>query len=585
MLSNDKIADQLEQLADLLEFTGANPFRLKAYRNGARIVREYPQSLESLIQTNYDLTGIEGIGKGVAEKCLELINTGKLAQLEQILETVPATVLDLLKVPKLGPKKAAALYQQLQITSLPELKAACEQGRVRQLSGFGEKTEQAILAGIEVADTANRRILWSVCDELVARLRRHLEACDAIEQLEFAGSYRRGKDSVGDLDILVVSPQPAEVMQYFARFQEIGQELVRGETKMSVRLENNFQVDLRVVPAESFGAALQYFTGSKEHNVIVRGRARQRGLKVNEWGVFRVSDDPAQPDTRIAGSSEQEVYQALELPWFPPELREARGEFVWAEAIAEGRQPGLPRLIEATDIVADLHMHTVATDGSATIEEMAAAARQRGLKFIAITDHSKRVAMANGLNAERLLAQWAVIDQINQRCEDGFRILKGIECDILENGEMDLPDEILAQGDWIIASLHYGQTQSREQITDRLLRAIRNPHVCLVAHPTGRLIHRREPYQVDLTSVFQAAVEHRKFLELNANPQRLDLNDIHLANAKSLGIPIVINTDAHHPRGFEDLRYGIMQARRGGLTPQDVANTRSWPEMRQMLGR
>lgn len=585
MLSNEKIAEQLEQLADLLEITGANPFRLKAYRNGARIIREYPQSIESLTQTDFDLTGIDGIGKGVAEKCLELVNTGKLAQLQQILETVPASVLDLLKVPKLGPKKAAALYQQLHITSLAELKAACQRGEVRRLSGFGEKTEQSILAGIEVADAANRRILWATCDQLVSRLRDYLRNCPAIEQLEFAGSYRRGKDSVGDLDILVVSRQPAEVMQYFARFGEIGEELARGETKMSVRLENNFQVDLRVVPAESFGAALQYFTGSKEHNVIVRGRARQLGLKVNEWGVFRVSDDLAQPEIRIAGTSEKEVYQALDLPCFPPEMREARREFAWAEAMAEGRLKCLPRLIEATDIVADLHMHTLASDGSATIEEMASAARQRGLKFIAITDHSKRVSMANGLNAERLLAQWAEIDQINQRSEGPFQILKGIECDILENGEMDLPDDILAQGDWVIASLHYGQTQSREQITDRLLRAIQNPHVCLIAHPTGRLIHRREPYHVDLNAVFEAAAEHRKFLELNANPHRLDLNDIHLANAKSRGIQIVINTDAHHPRGFEDLRYGIIQARRGGLTAGDVANTRSWPEMQKLLGR
>jgi len=585
MLSNEKIASRLEQLADLLEFTGANPFRLKAYRNGARIIREFHQPIDSLVQADYDLTSIEGIGKGVAEKCVELVNTGRLKQLDQILETVPPTVLDLLKVPKLGPKKAAALYQQLQITNLAELKTACEAGQVRQLAGFGEKTEQAILAGIQLADATNRRILWSACDQLVTRLRTHFANCTSIQKIEFAGSYRRGKESVGDLDILVVSDEPHRVMQHFASFEDVGQEIARGETKMSVRLENNFQVDLRVVPAESFGAALQYFTGSKEHNVIVRGRAKQLGLKVNEWGVFRMADDPFQEEVRVAGSTEADVYQALGLPLFPPELREARKEFDWAEASQQTDHRGLPKLIEREDIIADLHMHTVATDGSASIEEMAAAAKSRGLKFIAITDHSKRVAMANGLNAERLLAQWEIIDQINQRSDDGFLILKGIECDVLENGEMDLPDEILARGDWIIASLHYGQSQSREQITDRLLRAIRNPHVCLIAHPTGRLINRREPYQVDMEAIFQAAVEHRKFLELNANPHRLDLNDLHLAIAKSRGIPIVINTDAHHPGGFDDLRYGIVQARRGGLTAADVANTRSWPEMRKLLGK
>jgi DNA polymerase (family 10) len=564
-MNNQKIAAALEQFADLLEFTGANPFRLKAYRNGARVIRELPESVTALLQSNADLTAIDGIGKSVAEKCQELAETGRLGQLDEILETVPKTVLDLLNVPKLGPKKAATLFHELGITNLDQLRQACETGKVRALTGFGEKTESAILAGIEIAASANRRVLWAKANQWVDNLREYLSYCPSVQQLEFAGSYRRGKDTVGDLDILVTSDEPPSVMDYFAAFEDVVEVIARGETKMSVRNQEGFQIDLRVVPAESFGAALQYFTGSKEHNVTLRGRAKALGLKVNEWGVFK-----ADSDERIGGRTEQEVYVAIGLPWIEPELREGRREFDWAVA---GQ---LPRLIEVSDILGDLHMHTVASDGKATIEEMAAAAKQRGLKYIAITDHSKRVSVANGLNAERLLAQWREIDTINARAEDGFQILKGIECDILENGEMDLPDDVLAQADWVIASLHFGQSQPRQQITERILNAIENPHVDLIAHPTGRLLNQREPYDVDIEAVFQAARTHRKKLELNASPKRLDLNDVHLAAAKSLGIPIVINTDAHRIVGLDDLRYGIKQARRAGLTADDVANTKDW---------
>jgi DNA polymerase (family 10) len=333
---------------------------------------------------------------------------------------------------------------------------------------------------------------------------------------------------------------------------------------MSVRLENEFQVDLRVVPQESFGAALQYFTGSKDHNVLIRGRAKQMGLKVNEWGVFEVNDSD---DRRVAGTTEIEVYESLDLPYFPPEIREARRELDWAE------RSELPKLIELTDIQGDLHMHTTATDGKASIEEMADAARTLGLNYIAITDHSQRVSMANGLTPERLLEQWNKIDQINAECSDNFVILKGIECDILEAGGMDLPDEVLAQGDFIIASIHYGQNQPRQQITDRIIGAIENPHVSMVAHPTGRLLNKREAYDVDIDAVFQAAKANHKLVELNANPIRLDLNDIHLLAAKTHGIPVVINTDAHRTQGLSNMRYGIKQARRGCLTAADVANT------------
>ena len=578
-MNNDKIAATLSQLADLLEFTGANAFRLRAYRNGARVIKDLPDSIASMLERGDDLTKLDGIGKGVAQKCAELVESGKLQQLEEVLETVPRTVLDLLNIPKLGPKKAAVLFKELNIETLEQLKAACEAEKVRELSGFGAKTEEQILEGIEIAAAANQRILWAEADDIASRLRAHMKKCKQVRQLEFAGSYRRGKETVGDLDMLVTSSDGEKVMDHFEKFEGFGSIIVRGETKMSVRLENEFQIDLRVVPDESFGAALQYFTGSKEHNVILRGKAKQNGLKINEWGVYRLEDDEW-----IAGKSEADVYATLDLPVFDPETREARAEFDWAGAIESGDEKELPQLVEVDDIQGDLHMHTTATDGKATIEEMATAAKERGLKYIAITDHSKRVAMANGLDSDRLLEQWKQIDKLNKQSNDDFLILKGIECDILENGEMDLPDEVLAKADWVIASLHYGQQQPRQQITDRLVGAIENPHVSMIAHPTGRLLNRRPAYDVDMNAVFQAAKEFGTLLELNASPYRLDLNDAHLIQAKRFEIPVVINTDAHRTKGLADMRFGIKQARRGGLTPKDVANSLPWEKLKKLIG-
>ena len=575
-MDNQRIANTLAQLADLLEFTGANAFRLRAYRNGARIINDMTESLAKQVDEGADLTKLDGIGKSVSEKINELVKTGGLKQLDELFEVIPKTVLDLLNVPKLGPKKCAALFNELGIENLEQLKAACEAQEVQSLSGFGAKTEQQILEGIAIAVAANERILWAAADKLAGRIREYMADCKAVEQLEFAGSYRRGRETVGDLDILVDSKQAEQVMDHFAEFSEITSVIVRGATKMSVRLEDEFQVDLRVVPKDSFGAALQYFTGSKSHNVVIRGRAKQMGLKINEWGVYEVNDGD---ESWIAGKTEQDVYETLDLPYFEPEIREARKEVEWAE------QDQLPDLITLDQIVGDLHMHTTATDGKNSIEEMANAARERGLHFIAITDHSKRVTMANGLNGERALEQWKQIDAINAAANDGFVILKGIECDILEAGGMDLPDEVLAQADFVIASVHYGQNQSRQQITDRIVGAIENPHVAMVAHPTGRLLNKREAYEVDMDSVFQAAKANSKFLELNANPIRLDLNDSLLLAAKSHGIPIVINTDAHKIAGLDNMKYGIKQARRGCLEAGNVANTLTWAEMQMLLGR
>jgi DNA polymerase (family 10) len=575
-MTNSEIADSFDLIGDILEFQGANPFRVRAYRTGARTIRDYHEPLANLAAAGQSrLMQIQGIGADLAAKIVTLVTTGSLPMLDELKAAVPESVLALLRIPGVGPKKAAILHKELGIKTLADLKAACEVLQVQKLKGFGEKTQKAILEGICFAETTGLRLLWAEADQLVAELRRHFATCQGLEQLEFAGSYRRGKETVGDLDILAVADDPTEAMDALAGFVGLGQILARGPTKMSIRTAKGFQIDLRVVPAESFGAALQYFTGSKEHNVMLRGRAKDKGLKINEWGVFRVKDEK---ETRIAGATEEDVYATLKLPVFPPELREGRREFEWAD------RGEFPELVTQRDIRGDLHMHTTASDGAATIEEMIAAARDRGLSYIAITDHSQRVSMARGLDPARVLAQWKEIDRMRESLPKGFTVLKGIECDILEKGGMDLPDDVLAQGDWIIASVHYGQKQSREQITDRILGALENPYVSVVAHPTGRLLNRREPYQVDLDAVMLAAKKHGKLLELNANPVRLDLNDVYCAAAKQHGIPIVINTDAHAPDELAVMRFGIVQARRAGLTKADVANTRPWPQLRKLLG-
>ena len=577
MLDNAKISQTITMLADLLEFQGANAFKIRAYRNGARVIKDYPDSINSIIEEDpASLLSIDGIGKGVAEKCVVLVETGELPQINEILEEIPRSVLDLLRIPGMGPKKGAMLYRELGIANLDQLKEACKAGVVSDLKGFGAKTVESILAGIEIADAANKRVYWAKADETARQILDHMQSCGEISKIELAGSYRRRRETVGDLDILVVSENAEVVMDHFGAYHLVESVIGRGDTKMSVRIEESLQVDLRVVPAESFGAALQYFTGSKDHNVVLRGLAKQRGLKINEYGVFKM--DGAK-ETYVAGATEEDVYAAMELPVFPPELREARREFDWAA------EKTIPDLIREQDLVGDLHMHTTATDGKATLEEMVEAAQARGLSYIAITDHSQRVSMAHGLDADRLLAQWKEVDALNEKLDGSFRILKGIECDILESGGMDLPDEVLSQGDWIIASVHYGQRQSREQITDRIVGALENPHVHIIAHPTGRLINRREAYEVDMEAVMQAAVENGKLLELNANPARLDLHDVHLAAARKYAIPIVISSDAHSVDGLDVLKYGVLQARRGGLTADDVANTKSWDAIESILGR
>jgi DNA polymerase (family 10) len=590
-MTNREIAAAFDEVADLLEFENANPFRVRAYRNGARKAGDLAESLAAVVADDAAaLTEIEGIGKDLAEKIAELVRTGRLPMLEELRARIPAGVLAMMRVPGLGPKKAAALHRELGVGSLDELRLACQQQRVRSLKGFGAKTEETILKGLAIAEQADLRTRWADADVVAQELLAHMQGAVGVRRMELGGSYRRGCETIGDLDLLADADDHAPAMDRLAAFPRTAEVLVRGDTKMSVRLDDGLQVDLRVVPARSFGAALQYFTGSKAHNVAIRSLAKQRGLKINEWGVFRTAVDPtddpkggdselATPDTEeyVAGATEAEVYAAVGLPWIPPELREDREEFVWAAAGA------LPKLVELSDLRGDLHMHTTASDGSASIAEMAEEARRRGLEYIAITDHSQRVSMAGGLDSARLRAQWTEIERIRGDFPD-VAILKGIECDILERGGMDLPDDVLAEADWVIASVHYGQNQPRAQITERILGALENPHVDVVAHPTGRLINRREAYEVDLEAVIAAAESGGKFLELNANPARLDLDDVHCAAARRRGVPIVVSSDAHSPSGMEVLRYGVLQARRGGLAAADVLNALPWEEFRRRLG-
>ncbi len=571
-MTNTEIAAVFEQVADLLEFQAANAFRIRAYRNAARTIHDLPEPLAEIAgDPQRALTAIDGIGKDLAEKIEALLATGSLPMLDELLSEIPQSVLAILRVPGLGPKRAGAIYQELGVTTLDQLREACESGQVRALKGLGAKTEQAILKGLDIAAEADRRMLWFRADQRVQAILAYMAGCGGIEQLEPAGSYRRRKDTVGDLDFLAVADDPRRAMDHLAAYPGTAEVLLRGDTKMSIRVKPILQVDLRIVPAESFGAAMQYFTGSKEHNVTLRGRARKRGLKINEYGVFC-------GDEQVAGRTEADVYAALGLPCFPPELRESRREFQWADA------GELPTLVNLPDIRGDLHMHSSWTDGTATIEAMAEAARGRGLQYIAITDHSKRVTVAGGLDAESLRRQWAEIDTLNSQFE-GTTVLKGVEVDILEGGGLDLPDDVLAEADWVVASVHYGQNQPRERITERIIRALQNPYVCAIAHPTGRMLQQRGAYEVDLDAVLRAARDNRKAMELNAHPVRLDLDDVACAAAQGLGVPIVISTDAHRPEGLDSMRFGINQARRGGLTPRDVVNTRPWAEVRSLLGR
>lgn len=570
-MKNDQIAATFELLADLLEIQEANPFRVRAYRSAARTVSSTAESFAELVEQDTDLTKFAGIGKDLARQIADIVTTGQHPKLAELRTQIPDGVLDMLRIPGVGPKKVAVFFNKLNLKSLDELKAAAEAGVLAELKGFGKKTQQSILDNIGMAAAAGQRVSIATALPAAMSIVEDLRSVSEVTQADVAGSARRRRETCGDLDVLVTASTPEAAMDRLAKHPLVETVLQRGDTKMRVRLESHVELDLRVVPEESYGAAMQYFTGSKEHNVVIRSMAKNRGLKINEYGVF-------EGDKQVAGTTEEGVYAAVGLPWIPPELRENRLEFALAEA------GPLPELLKLSDIQGDLHMHTTASDGNGTILEMAEAAKARGLSYIAITDHSKRVSMANGLDAVRLRKHWDDIREAREKVQ-GITILCGIECDILEDASMDLPDDVLSEADWVVAVLHYGLQQPREQIMKRLLNAIRNPHVDIIGHPTGRMIGKREGADINMSEMLKAAADHGVMMEINAHFKRLDLSDIHAAAAKDMGIPIVISTDAHSVNGFEVLTWGVDQARRAGLTADDVANTRSWPQFQKLLKR
>jgi DNA polymerase (family 10) len=567
------IARILREIADLLEIKGDNPFKIRAYRNGADIAANHPHQLASLDETG--LREIPGIGKDLAARIVEIGQTGDTAFHRDLLAEFPPTVLDLLHLQGVGPKTVATLYRELNIRTLDDLERAAADGRIRALRGMGTKKEALILKALAERKQYAGRHLLPEAHERAAALAGYLRERAPQATITPVGSLRRGCETCGDIDLLA-SGAEASLMDEFVRYPSVERVLGRGETKSSVLIDGGLQADLRLVPAESRGAAMQYFTGSKAHNIALRDRAIGLGLKLNEYGVFRVIPDGG--DTRIAGETEEDIYAALGLDWIAPELREMRGE------IAAAASHTLPRLVERGDLRGDLHMHTTESDGKDDIRGMAGAAREAGLEYIAITDHSQALAMANGLDERRALAHAARIRAVDAE-GIGVRLLAGIECDILPDGSLDLADDCLASLDLVIASVHSAFGQDPREMTDRLLRTLENPHVDVLGHPTGRRLLRREPYQYDLAAVLDAAIARGVALEINCQVDRLDLSDVNAALARDRGARFVISSDGHSRSALDRLRWGVTVARRAWLGPAHVLNTRPFDEFRGSLRR
>ena len=568
---NADIAIIFEEIADLLEIQGANPFRIRAYRNAARVVSELSQEVSQLLEKGDDLTRLPGIGNDLANKIKEIAVSGYCGLLERLHAELPPAITELLKIPGLGPKRVKTLYHDLGVQTIEQLYRAARDGRIRAVPGFGEKTENNILQAIEAHTHQSQRFKLAVAAQYAEALQKFLAAIPGVTQVTVAGSYRRMRETVGDLDILIVASASSPVVQRFTAYDEVAEILSAGATRASVTLKCGLQVDLRVVKEESYGAALHYFTGSKAHNIAIRRMAQIKGLKINEYGVFR-------NNIRVAGESEASVYAAVGLAYIPPELRENRGEIV----IAKTGQ--LPQLVEQTDLRGDLHAHTKATDGHNTLREMALAGLSQGFEYLAITEHSRRLVFIHGLDPLRLMQQCDEIDQLNAELK-GITLLKSIEVDILEDGNLDLPDSALARLDLVVGAVHSNFNLSRARQTERILRAMQHRYFTLLAHPTGRLLQRRAPYDIDMLRIIREARKRGCFLELNAHPERLDLLDTYCQMAKEEGVLISINSDAHSVYDFSNLRFGIGQARRGWLEKQDVLNTRSLKQLRLLINR
>lgn len=566
---NADIARVFEEIADLLEIEEANPFRVRAYRNAARTLGELRLDVAATIGERGELPKLPGVGEDLGKKIHEIVASGTCGLLERLKKELPPAITELLRIPGLGPKRVKVLYHDLGVHTLEQLYEAARAGRIRALSGFGEKTELAILQSVETHLSRPRRFKLALAEQYARPLVAYLRQAGGVGEAVVAGSFRRRRETVGDIDILVCAAAGNPVMARFTSYGEVKEVLASGPARSSVVLASGIQVDLRVVPEESFGAALHYFTGSKAHNIAVRRIAQEKGLKLNEYGVFRRGKP-------IAGRTEESVFQALGLAFIPPELREDAGE------IEAARRGALPRLVELADLQGDLHSHTRSTDGRASVREMALAARARGLSYLAITDHSRRETMAHGLDPRRLAKQIDEIERLNGELE-GVTLLKGIEVDILEDGSLDLPDSVLAQLDLVIAAVHSHFKLPRARQTERVMKALERPYVSMLAHPSARLIGEREPCDVDMLRIIRKARDRGVFLEIDAQPERLDLSDIHCRMAKEEGVPVAVNSDAHSALEFDNLRFGIGQARRGWLEARDVLNTRTLAELEPLL--
>jgi DNA polymerase (family X) len=565
-MRNEEIARIFDDVADMLEIDGANFFRVRAYRNGARAVRDFPAPMDELARDRFEQ--LPGFGADLADKLSTILDTGDLPIRIELMRTFPQGLLELKNLPALGPKRIKLLADRLHVRSRDDLKRAIEAGQLRTIGGFGPKMEERLLDALAREPDAVKpdRISYADASIVAERLLDHLRGCTAIEQLEIAGSFRRRCETIGDLDVVTASANPSAVIERFLAFPTIAKTLGAGETRVSVVLNTGLQADLRTVPRQSWGAALLYFTGSQAHCIHLRRIAQERGLLLNEYGLYRATE-------QVAGAEEEDIYQFLGLSWIPPELREDRGEF---DAARSGR---LPRLIELADLRGDLHCHSTWTDGRASIEEMAKYARASGLEYFALTDHSQRLAMIHGLDPVRLREQWGEIDATAKRLP-GIKILRGIEVDVLDDGTLDLPDDVLAELDWVVASVHSKLDMEPDAMTRRMVHAIRNRNVDVIGHPTGRMLGHRAASGFDMAEVMRVAREEGCALEVNSQSDRLDLTDIGCLAARDAGVKLVISSDAHSTRGFSLLRYGIGQARRGWIEAADVLNTRPLNQLR-----
>jgi DNA polymerase (family 10) len=568
-MKNQQIAKVFNEIAELLELKGENVFRIRAYRRAAQNLDGLSKDVSTL--TDEDLAAIPGIGKDLIGKIHEYLDKGIVAKHEELKKEIPAGVLDLLRIPGLGPKKAKQFFDTLKIKSVDDLEAAIKAGKLEGMPGIQKKTEENILKGIELIKRRTERTPLGRVLPLAEDIIRRMKDGAPVNRIEVAGSIRRMKETVKDIDILTTSKKPAEVMDAFVKLPQVSRVLAQGPTKSSIVTDEGIQVDIRVVDEDSFGAALQYFTGSKQHNIRLREMAVRAGLKLNEYGVFK---EPG--EKKIGGKTEEEMYKALKLPFIPPELREDQGEI---EAATEGT---LPDLVALDDMRGDLHVHTKWSDGSHDLETVVEAAKKRGYEYIAVTDHTKGLGVAHGLDEKRLADEIGQIDDANKRYA-GFKVLKGTEIDIRSDGRLDLDDEALAGLDIVVASIHSGFRQTEEQITKRILSAIRNPYVSVIAHPTGRLIGERDAYAVNIDAILREAAKYGVAMEVNAYPLRLDLNDTHVKLAKQYGVPLVICTDMHVTSQFDFMSYGVSVARRGWAEKKDVLNALPYERLLEKL--